>query len=142
MQGLYYKTISSFSPTGYKCRKIISAIDWNYHADRDPARNEENEDIVTRKYNPRTCSWTSKLLKVEKDFGYIPVMMAKVLRCRIDMATKFGGKANWSANDPRHIAPTIGKVQPEPSKVLHERKKNCNVLVNEQTNGYINQQTN
>ena len=51
------------------------------------------------------------------------MMIAKVLRRRVEKEVTLGKKMDWNASDPRHIAPTIGKVQPEPSKVLHERKK-------------------
>ena len=111
-----------FSRKGFKCRKILAAIDWNYHVDRPASQNDEGEEQVTRKYNPQTKSWTSKVIKKRKDFGYIPMLMVKIFRQRIDNKKKLDGKNDLSLDDPKRIAPTIAPVQPEASEEIHKRK--------------------
>ena len=112
-----------FSRKGFKCRKILAAIDWNYQVDRPPSQNEEGEGQVTRKYNLRTKSWTSKVTKKRKDFGYIPMLMVKMFRQRIYNKKKRDGKNDLSLDDPKRITPTIAPVQPEASKEILKLKK-------------------
>ena len=77
--------------------------------------------MVTRKYNPRTKSWTSKIIKVDKDYGYLPMLMAKIFRKRLD-DKKLKTKVELSPDDPRRIAPTIAAVQQQPTKEIHKNK--------------------
>ena len=110
----------AFTYKGFQCRKMLAAIDWNYHISRPASSNEEGEEIVTRKYNPRTRSWTSQVIKVKKDFSYIPMMMAKIFKRRLTHRTRLNDKVDISQNDPRNIAPNIAAVQPKPSKEIHK----------------------
>lgn len=65
----------------YKARKQLAAIDWNYHKDLPACQSNtcHGEVMVTRKYNQRTKSWDSKIIKKEKDYAYVYLMIAKTL---------------------------------------------------------------
>eukprot|EP00795_Rhopilema_esculentum_P010135 gene10135-18799_t len=68
----------------FKARKCLAAIDRNILLNRSPAVNKKTgKFLVTRKYNPRTNNWTIKKLFHEKDYPYVPMMIAKILRKRI-----------------------------------------------------------
>ena len=99
-----------FSRKVFKCRTILAAIDWNYRVDRPASQNEEGEEQVTRKYNLRTKSWTSKVIKKRKDFGYIPMLMVKIFRQRAHNKKKFDWTNDLSLDDPKHITPTIAPM--------------------------------
>ena len=49
-----------FSYRAYKARKQLTAIDWNYHMNLPQAKTSSGEEIVTRKYKPRTRQWDVK----------------------------------------------------------------------------------
>ena len=68
----------------YKARKQLAVIDWNYHVNRGTSMNEHSEAQYTRKYNQRTKEWNTRVVKVPKDFGYIPIMMAKIFKRRFE----------------------------------------------------------
>ena len=57
----------------YKARRQLAAVDWNYHINRPLSVNQNGEARHTRKYNQRTKEWNTKVVKVSKDFNYIPV---------------------------------------------------------------------
>ena len=92
---------------GFTCRKQLCAIDWNYHVDRLDAKTKVGEVMVTRKYNPRTKSWTSKIIKVDKDYGYLPMLMAKIFKKRLD---------------DKKLKTNIAAVQPQLTKEIHKNK--------------------
>ena len=105
----------------YKARRQLAVIDWNYHVNRVTAKNENNEARHTRKYNQRTKEWNTRVVKVSKDFGYIPILMAKIFKLRFDDLKPIDRHVSLSEDDPARIASTIAEVPPVPSKELYTR---------------------
>lgn len=102
----------------YKARRQLAAVDWNYHINRPLSVNENGEARHTRKYNQRTKEWNTKVVKVSKDFNYIPILMAKIFKQRIDDKSPIDLHISLSDDDPARIAPTIAQVPPQSSKEL------------------------
>ena len=102
----------------YKARRQLAAVDWNYHINRPLSVNENGEARHTRKYNQRTKEWNTKVVKVSKDFNYIPILMAKIFKRRIDDKGPVDRNISLSEDDPARIAPTIAQVPPPSSKEL------------------------
>ncbi|XP_065069298.1 uncharacterized protein LOC135694466 [Rhopilema esculentum] len=112
----------AFGFDAFKARKCLAAIDWNSHLNRSPAVNKKTgKFLVTRKYNPRTNNWTIKKLFNEKDYPYVPMMIAKILRKRISEYGELNKKIVLKESDPRKIAATIGKSPPEPTAEIAKR---------------------
>lgn len=105
----------------YKARKQLAAIDWNYHVNRATSMNEHGEAWHTRKYNQRTKEWNTRVVKVPKDFGYIPIMMAKIFKRQFEDRNPIDRHVSLSEDDPARIAPTIAAVPPLSSKELYIR---------------------
>ena len=87
---------------------------------RDNLKDSNDEVRYTRKYNQRTKEWNVKVVKEEKDFGYIPLMMAKIFRLRLNDVKQMDRHVSLSEDDPSRIAPTIAHKQPEPTKTIIE----------------------
>ena len=108
----------------YKARKQLAAIDWNYHRNRSAAVGSEGgEARYSRKCNQHTKEWNSRIIKVDKDFAYIPLLMANVFRRRIEDVLMIDRHVSLSEDDPERIAPTIAHTAPVSSKELFERHK-------------------
>ena len=105
----------------YKARKQLAAIDWNFHVNRATSVNENSEARHTRKYNQWTKEWNTRVLKVSKDFGYIPIMMAKIFKRRFEDKQPIDRHVSLSEDDPARIAPTIAEVPSVSSKELYIR---------------------
>ena len=105
----------------YKARRHLAAVDWNYHVSRPISVNDNGEARHTRKYNQRTKEWNTKVVKVSKDFQYIPIIMAKIFKQRIDDTSPIDRHISMSEDDPARIAPTIAQVTPVSSKELFLR---------------------
>ena len=105
----------------YKARRQLAVIDWNYHVNRAIATNKNNEARHTRKYNQGTKEWNTRVVKVSKDFGYIPILMAKIFKLRFEDLKAIDRHVSLSEDDPARIAPTIAEVSPVPSKELYTR---------------------
>jgi hypothetical protein len=80
-----------FRHSAYKARRQLTAIDWNFHINLPQAKTKSSGDIVTRMYNPRTRQWDCKAVKVEKGYDYIPVLISKILKRRVDDDDDVGG---------------------------------------------------
>lgn len=65
--------------------------------------------------------WNTRMVKVSKDFQYIPIMMAKILKQRMDDTGPIDRHISMSEDDPARIAPTIAQVPPVSSKELFQR---------------------
>lgn len=88
----------------FRARKKLAAIDWNAHRDRGQARNKSTgEQIVTRKYNPRTKMWVIKKVMFQKEYGYIQMMMAKVFERMKTLEGRLTDKCEEKEDDPRKI---------------------------------------
>ena len=108
----------------YKARKQLAAIDWNYHRDRSAAVGcKGGEARYSRKYNQRTKEWNTRIIKVDKDFAYIPILMARVFRRRTEDVLWIDRHMSLPEEDPERIAPTIAHNAPVSSKELFERHK-------------------
>ena len=93
---------------------MLCAIDHNYHLYRPPLSNESGETCYYRRFNQRTKHWDIASPKGDKDYSYIPMLMAKIFKLRAnddDYMEMF-------LSDPRRIAPTIASVAPLPTSEL------------------------
>ncbi|XP_044170425.1 uncharacterized protein LOC114973185 [Acropora millepora] len=105
----------------YKARRQLAAVDWSYHVSRPISVNDKGEARHTRKYNQRAKEWNTKVVKVSKDFQYIPIMMAKIFKRIIDDTSPIDRHISMSEDDLARIAPTIAQVPPVSSKELFLR---------------------
>lgn len=107
----------------YKARKQLAAIDWNFHLMLEAATSKAGDLIVTRKYDQRTKEWNSKVVKVKKGYGYIPMLMGKILHARkedVDIVTR---QVSLNESDPALLAPKIAEKPAPPSKDLFSTRK-------------------
>ena len=74
----------AYSYRAYRVRKYLTAIDWNFHLGLPTATNKTGEQSFSRKYNQRTKQWDVKILKEEKGYEYIPILMANILHARME----------------------------------------------------------
>ena len=88
----------------YKARKLLAAIDWNFHAAL------KSTGRYSRKYNKRTKTWTVKTLKETKGYEYIP--MFRIAR-----------HVSLDDADPTKIQSTIGAIPPPPMSELVQKMK-------------------
>lgn len=79
-------------------------------------------EIVTRKYNPRTRQWDVKIVKVEKGYEYIPVLMSRILRRRKIDVESVARHVSLNDSDPALISPTIAHIPSVPTKEIVQRK--------------------
>ena len=96
-------------------------MDWNYHVSRPISVNDKCEARHTRKYNQITKEWNTKVVKVSKDFQYIPIMMAKIFKQRTDDTSPIDRYISMPEDDPARIVPTIAQVPPVSFKELFLR---------------------
>jgi hypothetical protein len=85
-------------------------------------KSQSGEDMVTRKYNPRTRQWDIKKIKCLKGYNYIPVLMSKMLRRR---AFDFDGvtqAVDLNKSDPALVSPTIAHIPPPSTKEIAARR--------------------
>lgn len=106
----------------YKARKQLAAIDWNFHSNLPQAKTSSGDDIVSRKYNPRTRQWDVKVVKVVKGYEYIPVLMSRILRRRQIDVESVARHVSLNLSDPILISPTIAHIPPVPTKEIVKRK--------------------
>jgi hypothetical protein len=106
----------------YMARKQLAAIDWNFHANLPQAKTKSGEEIITRKYNPRTRQWDVKIVKVEKGYEYIPLLMSRILRRREVDVESVARHVSLNESDPGLISPTIAHIPPVPTKEIVQRK--------------------
>lgn len=108
----------SFRFRAYKARKQLAATDWNFHVNRGQETSKSGEkQLVRRKYNQRTKEWNAKIVKEEKSYAYILMLMAKILHRFVD-TKKVTHHVSLSEDDPARIAPTIAQEPPVPSAEL------------------------
>ena len=119
--GLNVKIII-FSYQGYKARRQLAAIDWNYHIGLPQMATKSGEAIFTRKYNPRTRQWDIKIVKCPKGYEYIPVLITRVLQRRSMDTAGVTQVVDLNKSDPATISPTIGHLPPLPTKEIAARK--------------------
>ena len=99
-------------------------MDWNFHKNLPQSKTASGGEIFTRKYNPRTKQWDRKAVKVEKGYEYIPMLLSKILKRRLD-DDDVGGVTrvvDLNASDPALISQTIAHIPPPPTKEISERR--------------------
>lgn len=112
-----------FSYKAYKSRKQLASIDWNYHINLPTAKGKTSgQDLVSRKYNPRTRQWDVKVMKVDKGYEYIPILIAKILKRRMDDVGYVTRNVSLNESDPAIIAPTIAHIAPPPLNEIIKRR--------------------
>lgn len=89
--------------------------------DTKVAVNSYGEQSVSRKYNQRTKTWNVRVLKEEKDYQYIWMLLARIFRLRSEDDGGVARSVSMDADDPRRIAATIAEAPPVPSRELYER---------------------
>ena len=116
-------TYNDFSYRAYKARKQLASIDWNYHINLSTVQGKTSgQDLVSRKYNPRTRQWDVKVIKVDKGYEYIPVLIAKILRRRMEDIDYVTRNVSLNESDPALISPTIFHIPPPPTKEIIKRR--------------------
>lgn len=118
-----YKKKFDFRYKGFKARKTLCAIDHNYHLYRPAGRDEFGDIRYHRKYNQRTKHWDVAAQKTDKDYSYIPMLMAKIFKMRQNDTGSMQDYMEMSLNDPQRIAPTIAATNPLPTSELVARHK-------------------
>ena len=101
----------------------MAAIDWNFHLKLESATTKAGEVRVSRKYNQRTKEWNSKVVKIKKNYEYMPMLTARIFRLRNEDGGAVARHVSLNVSDPALIAPTIAEKPPPPSKELFERQK-------------------
>ena len=99
-----------------------SFIDWNFHIGLPQKKSQSGEDIVTRKYNPRTRQWDVKKVKCTKDYTYVPVLISRIIRKRNAESRKITRVVDFNQSDPAIIAPTIAHTPPPSTKEIAARR--------------------
>ena len=72
---------------------------------------------ITR-FNQRTKRWDIASPKGDKDYSYIPMLMAKIFKLGANDDGSMQDYMEMSLSDPRRIAPTIANVAPLPTSEL------------------------
>ena len=94
-----------------------------FHLDLPSATSKSGNEITSRRYNQRTKQWDVRTVKQDKTFDYIPLLIARMLRARVDDNDLVACKVSLNESDPCLVAPTITAAKPPPSsKELLERK--------------------
>ena len=106
----------------YKARKQLAAIDWNFHANLPNAKSKSGVEMITRRYNRRTRQWDIKPIKVNTGYGYLPILMAKVVNRRLHDTENVTRNVALNINDPGNIAPTIAHIPAPATKDIPQRK--------------------
>jgi hypothetical protein len=100
----------------------LTAIDWNYHVNLPQATTKSGEERITRKYNPRTRQWDVKIVKVQKGYEYVPVLISRMLNRRICDADGVTRHISLNDSNPVLISPTIAHIPPPATKEIVQRK--------------------
>ena len=91
--------------------------------DLPSATSKSGNEITSRRYNQRTKQWDVGTVKQNKTFDYIPLLIARMLRARVDDNDLGACKVSMNESDPRLLAPTIAAKPPPSSKELLQRKR-------------------
>ena len=79
--------------------------------------------MVTRKYNQRTRQWDVKIVKADKGYEYIPVLMSKISQRRAEDGESVARIIDLNASDPAIISPTIAHTPAPPTKEIAQRSR-------------------
>ena len=95
-------------------RSYLAAIDHNHHLHRKQAQKANGELVFSRRWSKRARRWKLVVVKEKKDYSYLPVLCASVLRAILTTSSQ----PIQHENDPRAIAPTIAHIPPPPTAQL------------------------
>ncbi|KAK3725325.1 hypothetical protein QZH41_016412 [Actinostola sp. cb2023] len=118
MSLMYAPKRCAFGMQAFKARKMLAAIDHNYHINRKSLVHEKGEVQVTRKYVSRTKRWDAQVIKEDKDYAYIPQMLAMTFERRKNDPGTMNDYMEMAPDDPRRISSTIAAVPPPSSREL------------------------
>lgn len=98
-------------------RSLLAAIDHNHHLHRTQARNAKGELVWTRRWSKRAKRWKPVIVKEKKNYSYIPILSAYVLKEATKEDLK-NVKLPTYERDPVIIAPTIASLPAPPTADL------------------------
>ena len=96
-------------------------MDWNYHLHLPVATKKTGEQIFSRKYNQRAQQWDMKIVKADKGYEYIPLLIAKMFHARMEDVDLVTWHISVNESDPRLLASTIAAKSPPPLAELIKR---------------------
>ena len=67
----------------YKVRRYLEAVDWNYHLHLSVATKKAGEQLFSGEYNKQTKQWDMKIVKADKGYEFIPLLIAKMFHARM-----------------------------------------------------------
>jgi len=82
--------------------------------DLPSATSKSGNEITSRRYNQRSQQWDVRTVKQNKTFDYIPMLIANMLRARLEDNDLLARNVSLNESDPRLVAPTIA-AKPPPS---------------------------
>ena len=112
-----------YSYRAYRVRKCLEVIYGNYHLHLPPATNQKNkgEQLFSWKYYQRTKQWDIKIIKADKGYEYIPLLIANILHARLHDVDILTRNISLNASDPRHCWPqSIAVIPPPPTAELRK----------------------
>ena len=84
-------------------------------------KKKKGEQMFSWKYYQRTKQWDIKIIKADKGYEYIPLLIANILHARlhdVDIVTR---NISLNASDPRHCwAQSIAAIPPPPTAELRK----------------------
>ena len=118
----YITELIIVSYKAYKVRKYIATFDWNFYFDLPSATSKSGNEITSRRSNQRTKQWDVRTVKQSKTVDYIPLLIGRILRARVDDNDLVVCNVSLNKSDPHLVAPTIAAKPPPSSKEMLERK--------------------
>ena len=106
-----------FSYEGLFARSLFAAIDHNHHLHRKQARNKRGELVYSRRWSKRAKRWKVVIVKEQKNYSYLPLMCAEVLKEVSKQPMKKVQPLTYE-HDPKKIAPTIASLPAPPTSEL------------------------
>ncbi|KAK0141127.1 hypothetical protein N1851_021867 [Merluccius polli] len=76
---MYASKRHSFSPQRHKAWTLLAGLDYNHHLDRPTKRRQDRSIQFGKTYNKRLRTWRLCIIKVDKDFSYIPELQSTIL---------------------------------------------------------------
>ena len=68
----------------YKVRKYLAAVHWNYHLHLSIATKKTGEQLFSGEPdNQRIGQWDMKIVKADKGYEYIPLLITKIFHTRM-----------------------------------------------------------
>ena len=98
-------------------RSLLAAIDHNHHLHRKQAQNSKGELVYSRRWSKRAKRWKVVIVKEKKNYSYLPVMCAHVLK-EVGKGFMKKTKPLTLKENPKKVAPTIASVPAPPTAEL------------------------